>query len=240
MIVLRQHWRQNGALLEPVIPLGDIPNKAQVRYVLKTEYQPRCDFSTTRPPVTSKRSLRGMRADAVGREFRTRHTYAIDATRGDTYLRSSVNRARGSSTAPSSMSSSTSGLLRWSVLCLPGGTELGNRKRGHLQLLRRPRADRQLVGHEVMSSLSPAPSLPFTRFWLTEVSSSPQAGALTYLKPKVVAQIAAPYRPDMKGIAEVPCIGSRRTLDTSSSCRARWMHDAPSTSCGSRSQSSAR
>ena len=74
-------WRQNGALLEPVIPLGDIPNKAQVRYVLKTEYQPLLRLLHNTTAGHFKRSLRGMRGRSWEGVPGPGHTYAIDATR---------------------------------------------------------------------------------------------------------------------------------------------------------------
>lgn len=195
-------WRQNGALLEPVIPLGDIPNKAQVRYVLKTEYQPLLRLLHNTTAGHFKRSLRGMRGRSWEGVPGPGHTYAIDATRGDTYLRSSVNRAWiiGRPIVYVVVDVWSTAVVGFYV-CLEGPS-WETASVAIFSSCVDPVLIGSLWGHEVMSSLSPAPSLPYA-ILVDRGELFAQAGALTYLKLKVVAQIAAPYRPDMKGIAEV-------------------------------------
>lgn len=197
-----KEWRQSGAILEPVIPLGDIPNKAQVRYVLDTEYAPLLRLLQSTTSGQYKRSLRGMRGRSWDGVPGPGHTYAIDATRGDTYLRSSVNRAWiiGRPIVYVVVDVWSTAVVGFYV-CLDGPS-WETASVAIFNACVDPMLIGSLWGHEVMSSLSPVPSLPYA-ILVDRGELFAQAGALTYLKLKVVAQIAAPYRPDMKGIAEV-------------------------------------
>lgn len=87
-------YRQEGNTLVAVDPkLGEYPNNRQIRRVLKTEIEKLQQLLEKTTKGHFDRSMRGLNGKNWEGVSGPGHTWAIDSTIGDIYLRSSVNRA---------------------------------------------------------------------------------------------------------------------------------------------------
>jgi putative transposase len=196
-------YEQTDKGLIPVIPpQGTFPNQRQVRHVIATDVDKleRILRATTKGHFDrNKRGLRGMAIDGVSGPG---HTYAIDSTVADMYLRSSINRSWligrpivyvivdmwstavvGFYICLSAPSWATAKVSLFSSLCRPG-------------LL----AD--LWGFDGITSLDPAPALPF-RLLCDRGEYLSQGAARTGIDLGLNAAFNPAYRPDLKGLVEV-------------------------------------
>lgn len=90
---VRRYKCQDGVIV-PIDPAeGDYPNPQQVRRVLNTEYPKLMRLLKSTTSGHFNRSLRGLVARNWKAVSGPGHTWAIDSTIGDIYLRCSVNRA---------------------------------------------------------------------------------------------------------------------------------------------------
>lgn len=196
-------YEQTDKGLKPVIPpQGTFPNQRQVRHVIATDVDKleRILRATTKGHFDrNKRGLRGKAIDGVSGPG---HTYAIDSTVADMYLRSSINRSWligrpivyvivdmwstavvGFYICLSAPSWATAKVSLFSTLCRPG-------------LL----AD--LWGFDGITSLDPAPALPF-RLLCDRGEYLSQGAARTGIDLGLNSAFNPAYRPDLKGLVEV-------------------------------------
>lgn len=196
-------YEQTDKGLRPVIPpKGTYPNQRQVRHVIATDVDAleRIMRATTKGHFDrNKRGLRGKAIDGVSGPG---HTYAIDSTVADMYLRSSINRSWligrpivyvvvdvwstavvGFYICLSAPSWATAKVSLFSTLCRPG-------------LL----AD--LWGFDGITSLDPAPGLPF-RLLCDRGEYLSQGAAKTGIDLGLNSAFNPAYRPDLKGLVEV-------------------------------------
>lgn len=196
-------YEQTDKGLMPVLPAqGTFPNQRQVKHVIATDVDQleRILRTTTKGHFDrNKRGLRGMAIDGVSGPG---HTYAIDSTIADMYLRSSINRSWligrpivylvvdvwstavvGFYLCLSAPSWATAKVALFSVLCPPSLLE-------------------GLWGFDDITSLDPAPALPF-RLLCDRGEYLSQGAARTGIDLGLNAAFNPAYRPDLKGLVEV-------------------------------------
>jgi DNA-binding phage protein len=187
-------------LIEP--KLGDYPNSRQIRRVIAREI-PRLQRlleKTTKGHFT--RSLRGL----IGRNWKgvvgPGHTWAIDSSIGDIYLRSSVNRAWiiGRPIVYIIVDIWSTAIVGFYV-CLDGPSWA----MAKVALFCAAAAHEligELWGYEAMPSLYPAPTM--CAALLCDRGEYLSKGAkITGAKLIPCLSYAPPYRPDLKGLVEV-------------------------------------
>lgn len=187
-------------LIEPA--LGDYPNARQIRRVLTREI-PRLQRlleKTTKGHFA--RSLRGL----IGRNWKgvvgPGHTWAIDSSIGDIYLRSSVNRAWiiGRPIVYIIVDIWSTAIVGFYV-CLDGPS-WAMAKIALFCAAAAPELIGELWGYEVMPSLYPAPTM-CAALLCDRGEYLSKAAKITGAKLIPCMSYAPPYRPDLKGLVEV-------------------------------------
>ena len=187
-------------LIEPA--LGDYPNARQIRRVLTREI-PRLQRlleKTTKGHFA--RSLRGL----IGRNWKgvvgPGHTWAIDSSIGDIYLRSSVNRAWiiGRPIVYIIVDIWLTAIVGFYV-CLDGPSWT-MAKVALFCATAAPELIGELWGYEAMSSLYPAPTM-CAALLCDRGEYLSKAAKITGAKLIPCLSYAPPYRPDLKGLVEV-------------------------------------
>lgn len=199
---VRRFKHVDGKLV-PIPPnLGEYPNRRQIQRVLEKEI-PRLQRlleRTTKGHFT--RSLRGL----IGRSWKgvagPGHTWAIDSTIGDIYLRSSVNRAWiiGRPIVYIIVDVWSTAIVGFYV-CLQGP----NWDMAKISLFcsaAPPGLIAELWGYEPMLSLSPAPTM-CSVLMCDRGEYLSKAASITGAKLIPCLSYAPPYRPDLKGLVEV-------------------------------------
>lgn len=198
-----QRYRQiDGQLVAVEMKLGEYPNKRQVKRVLERSI-PRMQKLLER---TTKghflRSLRGL----TGRNWKgvvgPGHTWAIDSTIADIYLRSSVNRAWiiGRPIVYVIVDIWSTAVVGFFV-CL-NGPSWDMAKAALFSAVANPQLLGDLWGFEATSSLFPAPTM-CTVLMCDRGEYLSQAARITGAKLIPCLSYAPPYRPDLKGLVEV-------------------------------------
>lgn len=193
---------KNAELVPVLPPIGHLPNKRQIERVLTTSSTPlqRIKDGTTQGHFN--RSLRGL----VGRSWQgvsgPGHTWAIDSTIGDVYLRSSVNRhwILGRPIVYVVIDVWSTAIVGFYV-CL-SGPSWATAQIALFNSCINAGLLGELWGFVPMYQLAPQPTLPFCVLCDRGEYLS-QAGRRTFFKLKVMASYTAPYRPDWKGLVEV-------------------------------------
>ena len=195
--------KEDGGKLVDVEPQqGDYPNRAQIRRVLEIEIPRLKRLAQKTTAGHFKRNLRGL----VARNWKgvpgPGHTWAIDSTIGDIYLRSSINAAWiiGRPVVYIICDVWSTAIVGFYV-CLQGPSwdmaKLAIFSAG---------ADTELTGdlwgYQTMPSLSPPPTLP-TIMMCDRGEYLSRAASQTGIKLIPVISYGPPYRPDLKGIVEV-------------------------------------
>lgn len=199
-----QRYRQIDGELVPIAPsLGSYPNRAQIRRVIEVD-TPRIEqllAQTTKGHFT--RNMRGM----VGRAWEgvsgPGHTWAIDSTIGDIYLRSSLNRAWviGRPVVYIIVDVWSTAIVGFFV-CLTGPSwEMA--KVALYSAASAPTLIADLWGYQPVLSLYPAPTLCHSLLCDRGEYLS-QAARFTAVTLIPCQSYAPPYRPDLKGSVEVP------------------------------------
>ncbi len=187
-------------LIEP--KLGDYPNSRQIRRVIAREI-PRLQRVlelTTKGHFT--RSLRGL----IGRNWKgvvgPGHTWAIDSSIGDIYLRSSLNRAWiiGRPIVYVIVDIWSTAIVGFYV-CLDGPS-WAMAKVALFSAVAAPELIGQLWGYEAMPCLYPAPTMCAVLLCDRGEYLS-KAAKITGAKLIPCLSYSPPYRPDMKGLVEV-------------------------------------
>ncbi|MRV70693.1 DDE-type integrase/transposase/recombinase [Duganella sp. FT92W] len=197
------HFQEEDGVAHPMpLKLGDYPNKTQVRRVLYVEIPKLQRLQQMTTLGHFKRSLRGM----VGRSWKgvagPGHTWAIDSTIGDIYLRSSINRAWiiGRPIVYTVVDVWSTAIVGFYV-CL-AGPSWDTAKVSLYSAITAPDLLGELWGYEVMPSLYPHPCLPAVVLWDRGEYISLAAKETAYHLIER-ASFTPPYRPDLKGIVEV-------------------------------------
>lgn len=199
---VRRYKQVDGKLLSVELKLGEYPNTRQIRRVLEREI-PRLQRlleSTTKAHFT--RNLRGM----VGRSWMgvsgPGHTWAIDSTIGDIYLRSNINRAWiiGRPIVYVIVDVWSTAIVGFYV-CLDGPSWAAAKVALFCAAMD-PLLIGELWGYEAMPCLNPAPTMCAVLLCDRGEYLS-KAAKVTGARLIPCMSYTPPYRPDLKGLVEV-------------------------------------
>lgn len=194
---------QIGGRLEPVeLEKGTFPNNRQIKRVLTVEYSrlERLIASTTKAHF--KRALRGLIARNWKGVGGPGHTWAIDSTVGDIYLRSSLNITWivGRPIVYIIVDFWSTAVVGFYV-CLTGPS-WATAKVSLFNAVCSPELLGELWGYQPILCLEPHPTLPATL--LCDRGEYLSKGAFqTGMNLMLDMSYAPPYRPDLKGLVEV-------------------------------------
>jgi hypothetical protein len=198
-----KHYRQVGEKLEPILPnRGEYPNLQQVRRVLEHDVprMQRLLEKTTKGHFN--RSLRGLVARNWQGVAGPGHTWAIDSSLADIYLRSSINRAWivGRPIVYIIVDIWSTAIVGFYV-CLTGPSW----KTAKISLFNAA-ADPLLIGdlwgYQPILSLVPYPTLCY-QLLCDRGEYLSKGASLTAMKMALDLAYTPPYRPDLKGLVEV-------------------------------------
>lgn len=198
-----RRFRHVDGKLAPIPPnLGEYPNTRQIRRVLEKEI-PRLQRLLERTTKGHfERSMRGL----VGRNWQgvagPGHTWAIDSSIGDIYLRSSVNRAWiiGRPIVYVIVDVWSTAIVGFYV-CLQGPS-WDMAKISLFSSAAPPDLVAELWGYQPMVSLNPVPTM-CAILMCDRGEYLSKAASITGAKLIPCLSYAPPYRPDLKGLVEV-------------------------------------
>lgn len=199
---VRRFKHVDGKLV-PIPPShGEYPNRRQIQRVLEKEISrlQRLLDQTTKGHF--KRSMRGLISRSWKGVAGPGHTWAIDSTIGDIYLRSSVNRAWiiGRPIVYIIVDVWSTAIVGFYV-CLQGPS-WDMAKMSLFCSAAPPELIAELWGYEPMLSLSPAPTM-CAALMCDRGEYLSKAASITGAKLIPCLSYAPPYRPDLKGLVEV-------------------------------------
>lgn len=194
---------ENGEIAHVMPELGAYPNNAQVSRVLEEDIpklQRLAEQTTKAHFARTKRGLVGKSWMGVSGPG---HTWAIDSTVGKIYLRSSINRTwiLGRPIVYVVIDVWSTAIVGFYV-CL-AGPSWPMAKVALFNAAADPALVAGLWGYVPIVSLSPTPTMPLVIFGDRGEYLS-MGGQQTGAKLEFSLEYAAPYRPDLKGIVEVP------------------------------------
>lgn len=198
-----QRYRQEGNTLVPVDPAqGEYPNNRQISRLLRTEIgklQRLLDKTTKGHFARSMRGLKGKSWEGVAGPG---HTWAIDSTIGDIYLRSSVNRAWiiGRPIVYIIVDVWSTAIVGFYV-CLTGPS-WDTAKVSLFCSAAPPALLGELWGYQPILTLNPLPTMCAVLL-CDHGEYLSQAARVTGAKLIPCLSYAPPYRPDLKGLVEV-------------------------------------
>lgn len=198
-----QRYEQTASGLKPVMPeKGSFPNARQVRHVISTEVG---KLERVRRLTTQghfDRNLRGLRGNAFDGVSGPGHTYAIDSTIADLYLRSSINRSwlLGRPIVYVMVDVWSTAVVGF-YLCL-SWPSWATAKVALFSTMCNPTLLSELWGFGDVGSLNPSPSLPF-RLLCDRGEYLSQGARETGIDLGLNAAFNPAYRPDLKGLVEV-------------------------------------
>lgn len=198
-----RRYRQEDGKLVPIDPkLGEYPNGRQIRRVLEKSIPKLQRLLERTTKGHFKRSLRGLVARSWKGVVGPGHTWAIDSSIADVYLRSSVNRAWiiGRPIVYIIVDVWSTAVVGFYV-CLDGPS-WAMAKVALFSAVANPQLLGSLWGYEVTPSLSPAPSMCAVLLCDRGEYLS-QAAKVTGAKLITDLSYTPPYRPDLKGLVEV-------------------------------------
>lgn len=198
-----KRYRQENGVLVPIDPeLGEYPNKQQIRRVLEVEI-PRLKRLLQKTTLGHfKRSLRGLVARNWKGVAGPGHTWAIDSTVGDIYLRSSLNRAWivGRPIVYIIVDIWSTAIVGFHV-CLTGPS-WSTAKTSLFNAVADPKLLGDMWGYEPIPSLNPLPTMCY-QLMCDRGEYLSKAASITAEKLIPSMAYASPYRPDLKGLVEV-------------------------------------
>lgn len=199
---VKKYQCKNGQMV-PIDPAkGEYPNYQQVKRVLEVDIPllQRLRESTTSGHFS--RALRGLVARNWKGVAGPGHTWAIDSTVGDIYLRSSVNRAWivGRPIVYIIVDVWSTAIVGFYV-CLTG-PNWNTAKVSLFNSVAPPELMGELWGCEFIQTLHPAPTMCF-RLMCDRGEYLSKAASHTAIKLIPCMSYAPPYRPDLKGLVEV-------------------------------------
>lgn len=200
--VRRYRQEANGELVPVDLEVGSYPSRRQIRQVLETSIPrlQRLIDSTTSGHYN--RTLRGFRGCSRQGVAGPGHTWAVDSTVGDIYLRSSINRAWiiGRPIVYVIVDTWSTAIVGYYV-CLEGPSWA----MAKLALFCSgfdPNLIGELWGYHPVLSLNPAPTL--CAILLCDRGEYLSQGAKeTAIELLPTESFTPPYRPDLKGLVEV-------------------------------------
>jgi len=199
---VKRYRQENGALL-PIDPkLGEYPNNRQIRRVLEVEV-PRIQRLLQKTTLGHfKRTLRGLIARNWKGVSGPGHTWAIDSTVGDIYLRSSLNRAWivGRPIVYIVVDVWSTAVVGFYV-CLTGPS-WNTAKVSLFNSVADPTLQGELWGYEPILSLNPFPTMCY-KLLCDRGEYLSKAASLTAAELIPDMAYTPPYRPDLKGLVEV-------------------------------------
>lgn len=192
----------NGKLIPSELKLGEYPNRRQIRRVLEHDipWLQRLLERTTKGHFN--RCLRGLNARNWKGVVGPGHTWAIDSSIGDVYLRSNVNRAWiiGRPIVYLIVDVWSTAIVGFFV-CLDGPS-WKMAKVALFSAAASPDLIAELWGYEPMHSLYPAPTM-CAALMCDRGEYLSKAASITGAKLIPCLSYAPPYRPDLKGLVEV-------------------------------------
>lgn len=200
---IKRYRQVNGELIPIETNLGDYPNRAQIRRVLEVEI-PRLERllqQTTKGHFT--RNMRGSTGKSWQGVSGPGHTWAIDSTIGDIYLRSSINRAWiiGRPVVYIIVDVWSTAIVGFFV-CLTGPS-WAMAKIALYCAASDPALIADLWGYQPVLSLWPTPTLCYS-LQCDRGEYLSQAARFTAAQLIPRQSITPPYRPELKGCVEVP------------------------------------
>jgi len=197
-----KYRQENGQLLEIPPEQGTYPNYRQIRRVITTEISKLERLLQNTTQACFKRSLRGLVARNWKGVSGPGHTWAIDSTIGDIYLRSSLNRAWiiGRPIVYVIVDVWSTAIVGFYV-CLTGPS-WNTAKVSLFCASAPPELVADLWGFNAMATLNPPPSLPGV-LMCDRGEYLSKAASQTAAKLIPAMSYAPPYRPDLKGLVEV-------------------------------------
>jgi putative transposase len=199
---LAKHKQEGGKVVEVNPEMGEYPNRPQIRRVLEVEIPRLVRLAQRTTAGHFKRSLRGLVARNWKGVAGPGHTWAIDSTIGDIYLRSSINAAWiiGRPVVYIVCDVWSTAIVGFYV-CLQGPS-WDMAKLSLFSAGGDPELIGDLWGYHALQTLSPAPTLPAV-LMCDRGEYLSRAASQTGVKLIPVMSYAPPYRPDLKGIVEV-------------------------------------
>jgi putative transposase len=197
-----EYVEEDGKRLPVLPPQGTFPNHRQVRHVIESRVS---DFERVLRKTSAghfQRNLRGMRGRSYSGVAGPGHTYAIDSTIADIYLRSAVNPAWiiGRPIIYVVVDVYSTAIVGFYV-CLEGPAWRDAKLALYCSLCESDELA-SLIGVEPIQSLWPTPTLPFKlRGDRGEYLSL--GARQTGLDLSLSYEFAPPRRPDWKGVVEV-------------------------------------
>jgi putative transposase len=199
---LAKHKKEGGKVVELNPEKGEYPNRAQIRRVLEVEIPRLVRLAQKTTAGHFKRSLRGLVARNWMGVAGPGHTWAIDSTIGDIYLRSSINAAWmiGRPVVYIVCDVWSTAIVGFYV-CLQGPS-WDMAKLSLFSAGGDPELIGGLWGYHTLRTLSPAPTLP-AALMCDRGEYLSRAARQTGISLIPAMSYAPPYRPDLKGIVEV-------------------------------------
>jgi putative transposase len=199
---VKKYRLEDGKLVPVDLKLGEYPNNRQIRRVLEVEI-PRLQRLLQKTSLGHfKRSLRGLIARNWKGVSGPGHTWAIDSTVGDIYLRSSLDRAWivGRPIVYIIVDVWSTAIVGFHV-CLTGPS-WNTAKTSIFNAVGDPNLLGELWGYEPVLSLNPFPTMCY-RLMCDRGEYLSKAASVTAFKLIPCMSYAPPYRPDLKGLVEV-------------------------------------
>lgn len=199
---VKKYRHEYGALVPVELKQGEYPNNAQIRRVLEVEI-PRLERLLKKTTLGHfKRSLRGLVARNWKGVSGPGHTWAIDSTVGDIYLRSSLNRAWivGRPIVYIIVDIWSTAIVGFHV-CLTGPS-WNTAKTSIFNAVGNPALLGELWGYEPILSLNPLPTMCY-KLMCDRGEYLSKAASVTAFELIPCMSYAPPYRPDLKGLVEV-------------------------------------
>jgi putative transposase len=197
-----KHKKKGGVVVEVDPNQGEYPTREQVRRVLEKELPRLVRLAQRTTAGHFKRNLRGL----VARNWKgvggPGHTWAIDSTIGDIYLRSSVDAAWiiGRPVVYVMCDVWSTAVVGFYV-CLQGPS-WDMAKLALFSAGTDPELIGELWGYHALQTLSPAPTLP-ALLLCDRGEYLSRAASQTGITLTLGLSYTPPYRPDLKGVVEV-------------------------------------
>jgi len=199
---VKKYRQENGVLVPVELKLGEYPNNRQIRRVLEVEVPRLKRLLQATTLGHFKRSLRGLIARNWKGVAGPGHTWAIDSTVGDIYLRSSLNRAWivGRPIVYIVVDVWSTAIVGFYV-CLTGPS-WNTAKISIFNSVAEPALLGDIWGYQPILSLSPFPTMCY-QLMCDRGEFLSKAASITAIELIPCMSYAPPYRPDLKGLVEV-------------------------------------
>jgi putative transposase len=199
---VKKYKHEEGKLVALALVEGEYPNPQQIRRVLETEVPRLARLLQKTTQGHFKRALRGLTARNWKGVAGPGHTWAIDSTVGDIYLRSSLNRAWivGRPIVYIVVDVWSTAVVGFYV-CL-SGPSWNTAKVSLFNAAADPALIGEIWGYQPILSLNPIPSLCY-QLLCDRGEYLSKAASQTAIKLLLDMAYNPPYRPDLKGLVEV-------------------------------------